>query len=120
LQFFIFVFIINKVMDNEAWNKIKPGAEVRVYERVKEGDKERESVFRGIVLARKHGNEPGATFTVRAILAGVGVEKVFPIHSPAISRIEIISSPKKVRSSKLYWVRGVSGAKMRQRIKVSI
>ena len=92
--------------------KIRPGAKVKVFEGT--------TPFEGLVLARKHGKSAGATFTVRTVLAGVGVEKVFPIHSPGISKIEIISSPKKVHRSKLYFVRRVSGAKVRQRLGVSI
>jgi len=103
-------------MDPEVLNKIKPGATIRVRERIQEGDKERESVFQGIILARKHGSGPGATFTVRAVLAGVGVEKVYPIHSPMISRIEIVSSPNKVRRSKLYYLRSLSRKRIRQKI----
>ena len=99
-------------------NKIKSGATVRVYERIKEGDKERESVFQGMVLARKHGGEVGATFTVRAMVAGVGVEKVYPVHSPIISRVDILSSPKKVHRAKLYYLRDLSKKKIRQKLGV--
>jgi large subunit ribosomal protein L19 len=98
----------------EIMTKIKPGAKVRVWEG------QATAPFEGLVIARKHGSEPGATFTVRAVLAGVGVEKIFPLHSPAISKVEVVSSPKKVRRSKLYWVRKASGAKVRQRLKVSV
>ncbi len=97
--------------------RIKPGAKVRVWERIKEGEKERQSSFEGIVLARKHGKEAGATFTVRAVLSEVGVEKVFPIHSPSIAKIEVISSPKKVHKSKLYYLRTFSSKKTRERLK---
>lgn len=102
------------MIKQEIISKIKPGAKVRVWEG------QATAPFEGLVIARKHGSEPGATFTVRAILAGVGVEKIFPIHSPAISKVEIVSSPKKVHRSKLYWVRKASGSKVRQRLKVSI
>ncbi|OGM91085.1 50S ribosomal protein L19 [Candidatus Wolfebacteria bacterium RIFCSPLOWO2_01_FULL_45_19] len=105
-------------MDKEIMNKIKSGATVRVYERIKEGDKERESVFQGMVLARKHGGEVGATFTVRAMVAGVGVEKVYPVHSPVISRVDILSSPKKVHRAKLYYLRDLSKKKIRQKLGV--
>ncbi len=97
--------------------KIKPGAKVRVWERIKEGDKERLSAFEGVVLARKHGKEIGSTFTVRAVLDEIGVEKVFPIHSPSIAKVDIISSPKKVHRAKLYFLRGFSGKKARERLK---
>ncbi|MEK7193590.1 MAG: 50S ribosomal protein L19 [Patescibacteria group bacterium] len=92
--------------------KIKPGAVVRVFEGT--------APFQGIVIARKHGNEPGASFTVRTILAAVGVEKNFPIHSPSITKVEIISSPKKIGRAKLYFVRKISGRKIRQKLGVSI
>jgi large subunit ribosomal protein L19 len=92
--------------------KIKPGAKVKVYEG--------KTPFEGVVLARKHGSEAGATFTVRTILAGVGVEKVYPIHSPAIVKVQIVSSPKKTHRSKIYFVRGMSGARTRQKIGTSI
>lgn len=77
-------------------------------------------MFEGLVLARKHGKQDGGTFTVRTVLAGVGVEKIFPIHSPSISKIQIISSPKKVHRSKLYFVRKASGATVRKKLGVSV
>ena len=97
--------------------KIRPGSKVRVWERIKEGDKERQSAFEGIVIARKHGSEPGATFTVRAVLSEIGVEKVFPLHSPTIAKVDVISSPKKVHRSKLYYLRGFSNKKTKERLK---
>jgi len=93
-------------------SKIKPGAKVKVYEG--------KTPFTGIVIARKHGSEPGATFTVRTILAGVGVEKVYPLHSPAIVKVEVVSSPKKVHRSKLYFIRKISGSRIRQKIGTSL
>ena len=68
----------------EEIKKIKTGDVVRIYQRIKEGGKERTQVFEGIVIARKHGNEIGATITVRKEISGIGVEKIFPIHSPTI------------------------------------
>src|SRR5512143_2065721 len=101
-----------------AIEKIKPGATVRVFESFKEGDKERSMRFEGLVLARKHGSEPGASFTVRATIAGVGVEKTFPIYSPALSKIEIISSPVKVGRSKLYYIRDISRKAIRRKMMI--
>jgi large subunit ribosomal protein L19 len=103
-------------INKESFSKIKAGAKVTVFEKVKEGDKERISQFSGMVIARKHGSEIGATFTVRTTLAGVGVEKVFPLHSTKIQKIEIISSPKKVSRSKIYYVRNLSKKQTRQKI----
>lgn len=96
--------------------KIKTGATVRVFESFKEGDKERQMRFEGMVLARKHGSEAGASFTVRATVAGLGVEKTFPIYSPAISKVEIISSPKKVGRSKIYYIRDISRKAIRRKM----
>lgn len=89
--------------------KIKPGQTVKVYHKIKEinskGElKERLQMFEGQVLMRKHGNEKGATITVRKVSEGVGVEKIFPLHSPIISKIEIVKAIK-ARRAKLYFLR---------------
>ncbi|MBI4991805.1 MAG: 50S ribosomal protein L19 [Candidatus Harrisonbacteria bacterium] len=104
------------MLSKEVLEKIKSGAIIKVFEKVKEGDKERVAQFSGLVLARKHGSELGATFTVRATLAGVGVEKVYPINSPAIEKIVIVKSPKKVSRAKLYYIRDLSRKETRQKI----
>lgn len=96
-------------------NKIKPGATVRVFEILKDGEKQQIRRFEGLILARKHGSEPGATFTVRSTVAGVGVEKVFPIHSPMIDRVEVLSSPSKIRRAKMYFTRNLSRKAIRRK-----
>lgn len=83
---------------------IRAGDTVRVWQKIQEKEKTRLQVFEGLVLARKHGNEPGATFTVRRVTGGVGVEKIFPLYSPMIDKIEIIKRSK-VRRAKLYYIR---------------
>jgi large subunit ribosomal protein L19 len=83
--------------------EFRSGDTVRVHVRVVEGDKERIQAFQGVVIARKGGGTR-ETFTVRKISAGVGVERVFPLHSPAIDRIEVIRQGK-VRRAKLYYLR---------------
>jgi len=108
---------MTRMISEDVLEKIKPGAKVKVWEKIKEGEKERKSSFEGIVLARKHGKEAGATFTVRAVLQDIGVEKVYPIHSPIIAKVEIISSPRKVHRSKLYYLRGLSSKKIREKLK---
>lgn len=80
------------------------GYTVRVHNRIKEGGKERNQVFEGLVIARKGGNGVNATFMVRKIASGVGVERIFPLHSPNIAKLEVIKSPV-VASAKLYYVR---------------
>ena len=90
--------------------EIHPGDTIKVYERVKEKDKIKIHPFEGVVIAKKHGEEIGATITVRAIRSGVGMEKIFPIHSPIIEKIEIIKRGK-VRRAKLYYLRKAIGKK---------
>jgi len=108
------------MLEESIEKQLQPGAKVRVWERIKEGEKERQTPFEGIIITRKHGNEIGATFTVRTILQEVGVEKIYPIQSPNILRIEIISPQKKVRRSKLYYLRELSNKKVREKLKVSM
>ncbi len=83
---------------------IRPGDTVRVHQKIEEKGKTRIQIFEGVVLARKHGNEPGATFTVRKVASGVGVEKIYPLYSPLIDKIEIVKRSK-VRRAKLYFIR---------------
>lgn len=103
-------------MEQEILDKIKPGVTIRVYEKIKDGEKTRASVFEGTVIARKHGSEAGATFTVRRVSRGVGMEKIFPIHSPNIEKIEILRSSK-VRRAKLYYLRRESEKETRRKLR---
>ena len=84
-----------------------PGDTVRVHVRVIEGEKERTQMFEGIVI-RKRGEGGRASFTVRRISYGVGVERTFPLHSPRIEKIDVVRHGK-VRRSKLYYLRGLAG-----------
>lgn len=84
-----------------------PGDTLRVAYRVKEGEKERIQAFEGVCLARRGGGM-GETFTVRKIAAGIGVERVFPLHSPFIRGIEVVRRGR-VRRAKLYYLRGLRG-----------
>lgn len=86
---------------------LRAGDTVRVYEKVKEKEGERIKVFEGIVIAVKHGKGLNATFTVRKISGGVGVEKTYPLHSPMIQKIEVVKHDK-VRRAKLYYLREVT------------
>ena len=89
----------------------RAGDTVRIYCKIKEGDKERIQLFEGVVISRKgHGRE--ASFTVRKVSYGVGVERIFPLHSPLIDRIEIAARGK-VRRAKLYYLRKLFGRKAR-------
>ena len=83
---------------------IKAGDTVRVWQKIEEKGKTRLQAFEGLVLACKHGSEAGGTFTVRKVSSGVGVEKIFPLYSPSIDKIEIVKRAK-VRRAKLYFIR---------------
>jgi len=83
---------------------IRAGDTVRVHQKIQDKGKTRIQIFEGTVLARKHGNEPGATFTVRKVASGVGVEKIYPLYSPLIDKLEIVKRSK-VRRAKLYFIR---------------
>ncbi len=83
---------------------IRAGDTVRVHQKIQDKGKTRIQIFEGVVLARKHGTEAGATFTVRKVASGVGVEKIYPLYSPNIDKIEIVKRAK-VRRAKLYYIR---------------
>ena len=107
---------LNKeTLQNEVTN-VKIGDTVRVHVKVKEGSRERIQVFEGTVIAKKHGGIK-ETITVRRISYGVGVEKVFPVHSPSIDHIEVVRNGK-VRRAKLYYLRGRvgKGAKVKEKL----
>jgi large subunit ribosomal protein L19 len=100
--------------------ELKPGMTIRVYQKIKElnskgEEKERLQFFDGMIIAKKHGTEKGASITVRKISEGVGVEKIFPLFSPTIERI-VIKKQARVRKSKLYYLR--DGYKKRLKEKV--
>lgn len=92
------------------------GWTIKVHQKIKEGNKTRTQPFEGIVIAKKHGLEAGATFTVRKIIGSTGVEKIFPLHSPLIEKIEIIKASK-VRRAKLYFLREKSKKEIRRKVK---
>jgi len=83
---------------------LRPGDTARVHQKIEEKGKYRIQIFEGLVLARKHGTEAGGTFMVRRVASGVGVEKIFPLYSPLIEKIEIVKRSR-VRRAKLYYIR---------------
>lgn len=84
--------------------EFRVGNTVKVHNRIKEGGKERIQIFEGLVIARKGGNGANATFMVRKISSGVGVERIYPLHSPNIAKLEVVKDDN-VRQAKLYYVR---------------
>ncbi len=95
---------------------IRSGDTVRVHQKIIEKGKTRTQVFEGLVLAVKHGTEAGATFTVRATLSGIGVERVFPLFAPFIEKIEIVKRSK-VRRAKLYFIREKVAREVRRQLR---
>lgn len=95
---------------------IKAGDTVRVHQKIEDKGKTRIQIFEGLVLARKHGDEAGATFTVRKVVDGIGVEKIFPLYSPLIDKIEIIRRST-VRRAKLYYIREKVAREIRRQMR---
>ncbi len=108
---------LNKEQIKKDRDEIQPGDTVKIYQKIpavkgKDKNKEKIQIFEGLVLARKHGKGINATITVRKVIAGIGVEKIFPIHSPNIDKIEIVKRGK-TRRAKLYYLRTAKGRKAR-------
>jgi large subunit ribosomal protein L19 len=95
---------------------LRAGDTVRVHQKIQDKGKTRIQIFEGLVLARKHGDEPGATFTVRKIASGVGVEKIYPLYSPLIDQLEIVKRAK-VRRAKLYYIREKVAREVRRQMR---
>jgi len=105
-------------VEQEARKKLdfKAGDTVRVWSKIIEKGKTRLQAFEGLVLSRKHGAESGATFTIRKVASGVGVERIFPLYSPNIDKIEIVRKSK-TRRSKLYYIRTKAVKEVKKRLK---
>jgi large subunit ribosomal protein L19 len=100
--------------------ELKPGMTVRVYQKIKElnskgEEKERIQYFEGMIIARKHNKETGATITVRKISEGIGVEKIFPLNLPTITKIEI-KKVAEVKRAKLYYLRSGYKKKLKEKV----
>lgn len=95
---------------------IRPGDTVRVHQKIMEKGKSRTQMFEGLVIAVKHGTEAGATFTVRATMSGIGVERIFPLFAPFIEKIEIVRRSK-VRRAKLYFIRDKVAREVRRQLR---
>jgi large subunit ribosomal protein L19 len=95
---------------------LSSGDTVRVWQKIKEGDKTRLQAFEGLCLARKHGTQAGATFTVRKMVGGIGVEKIFPLYSPNIDKIEILKRSD-TRRSKLYFIREKAAREIKKKLR---
>ena len=102
----------NRAQERNDIPEIRTGYAVRVHQKIKEGDKQRIQIFEGLVIARKHGQGINSTITVRKVSGGFGVERIFPVHSPVIEKIEVVRKHK-VRRAKLYYIREKSAKETR-------
>jgi len=98
----------NKIQLKSGLPEIRPGDTVLVHQKIKEGEKERIQVFEGLVIAESHGRGMNGTITVRKVVSGIGVEKIFPLHSPTIEKIEV-AKRERARRAKLYYLRTAKG-----------
>lgn len=98
---------------------MRAGDTVKVYQKIQEKGKTRLQIFEGMVLARKHGSSPSATFTVRKSASGFGVERIFPLYSPNIDKIEVTKRAK-VRRAKLYFIRDKAAKEISKRMKTEM
>lgn len=103
-------------VEDRAKLDLRAGDTVKVWQKITEKGKTRLQAFEGLVLARKHGREAGGTFTVRRVASGVGVEKIFPLFSPMIDRIDILKRAK-VRRAKLYHIREKAAKEVRRQMR---
>lgn len=95
---------------------VRPGDTVKVFQKIREGEKERVQSFEGLVIARKHGHGISATITVRKASGGIGVERIFPVHSPTIQKISVLKRSR-VRRAKLYYIREKAAKEVRRKMK---
>ena len=111
-----------KVAKTDATRKdfdMRVGDTVKVHQKIQEKGKTRIQIFEGLVLAKKHGNEAGGTFTVRKVSNGYGVERIFPLFSPNIDKIEVVKRAK-VRRAKLYYIRDKAAKEISKRMKMEM
>lgn len=95
---------------------IRSGDIIRVSQKIREGEKERVQAFEGLVIARKHGKGISATITVRKTADGIGVERIFPLHSPTIQKIDVLKHSK-TRRAKLYFIRAKAAKEARRNLR---
>lgn len=101
----------------DKFDGMRPGWTVKVFQKIKEGDKTRIQAFEGIIISRKHNKEGGATVTVRKVSGGIGIEKTFPIYLPTVDKVQVVKKAK-VRRSKLYYLKTKSAREIRKKTKI--
>jgi large subunit ribosomal protein L19 len=99
------------------WPDLQVGWTVRVTQKLREGEKGKSQVFEGLIIAKKHGNEPGGTITVRRAAGGYGVEKVYPLRLPSIEKIEVVKKGR-TRRAKMYYLRDKTAREIRRKTRL--
>lgn len=107
----------SKNMRQDKFDGMRPGWTVKVFQKIKEGEKTRVQAFEGLIMSRKHNKESGATVTIRKVSGGIGVEKTFPVYLPTIDKVEVIRRAK-VRRAKLYYLKDKSAREIRRKTKI--
>mgnify|MGYP003392961221 CR=1 FL=1 len=106
----------NAQYKDSKFKDVKPGWTVKVYQKIKEGEKTRTQAFEGMVIARKHGDGVSGTITIRKVTGGIGVDKTYPVHLPSIEKVDV-QRKADARRSKLYYLREKSSREIRKKIK---
>ena len=106
-------------MGQDKFDGMRPGWTIKVFQKIKEGEKTRVQAFEGLIMSRKHNKESGATVTIRKVSGGIGVEKTFPIYLPTIDKVEVIRKAK-VRRAKLYYLKEKSAREIRRKTKAQV
>ena len=107
----------SKLLGPNKFLDIKTGWTIKVFQKIKEGEKTRTQAFEGMVIARKHGSTASGTITVRKVTGGIGIDKVFPIYLPTIEKVEIVKKSK-VRRAKIYYLRDKTAKEIRKKVKL--
>ena len=108
---------VKGLLGDDKFKDIKTGWTIKVFQKIKDGEKTRTQAFEGTVIARKHGDTPSGTITVRRVHGGFGMEKIFPIFMPTIEKVEVIKRAK-VRSSKIYYLRDKTAKEIRKKVRL--
>jgi len=104
----------SKNIGEDKFHGMRPGWTIKVFQKIKEGEKTRIQAFEGLIMSRKHNKESGATITIRKVSDGIGVEKIFPIYLPSIDRVQVLRKTK-VRRAKLYYLKDKSAREIRRK-----
>src|SRR3989344_3712244 len=98
---------------------LEVGWTVKVYQKIKDGDKTRAQAFEGTIISKKQGNETGGTITVRKVSGGIGVEKIFPVYLPSIEKVQVLKKPR-IRRAKLYYLRDKTSREIKKKMKQEV